>query len=119
VPPDELAVPAQQGIWLDEQRTHTRQQLAKCSQDDPVSRLQLRPRHLTAQHLQLVPQQQDLHLLPLLRATEQEEQLEEAAQKPIGEAKALKQQRSSTHVRTLGPTPGLRFGHSEARLQDP
>src|SRR5207247_5456586 len=45
--------------------------------------------------------QQDLHLLPLLRTSEQEQQLQQPAQKPISERKALKWDRSSTHARTL------------------
>jgi hypothetical protein len=72
---DELAMPTQQRRRLEQQRTRTRQRLAERGEHDPVGGPQLRPRHLTAEHLQLVPQQQDLHLLPLLRTSEQEHQL--------------------------------------------
>jgi hypothetical protein len=97
----ELAVPAQKRRRLNEQRMHTRQRLTERRQDDPVSRPRLRPRHPTAEDVQFVPQQQDLHLLPLLRASEEQQQLQQAAQHPICQAKGLKQQRSSTHTRTL------------------
>jgi hypothetical protein len=40
-----------------------------------IGRAQARPRDLTPDHLQLMPEQQDLHLLPLLRATEQQQRL--------------------------------------------
>jgi hypothetical protein len=53
----------------------------------PPKNCQLRPRHLTLEHLQLVSQEQDLHFFPLLRTTEQQQQLQQAAQQPIGETK--------------------------------
>jgi hypothetical protein len=94
-------MPAQQRRRLDQQRTRTRQRLAERGEHDTVGWARLRPGDLTPQHLQLVPQQQDLDLLSLLRASEQEHQLEQSAQQPVAEAKGLKQQRTSTHARTL------------------
>jgi hypothetical protein len=47
---DELAMPAQKRRRLDEQRTHARQRPAECCQEDAVSRPQLRPCDLTAEH---------------------------------------------------------------------
>ena len=58
-------------------------------------------------------------MVALIRAGEKDQQLEQAARKPIGEAKDLKQQGSNTHAPTLRPTtPRLRFG-GEARTQAP
>jgi hypothetical protein len=94
-------MPTQKRRRLDQQRTRTRQRLAERGEYDTVGGLQLRPGGLTPQHLQLVPQQKNLYLLSLLRASEQEHQLEESARQPVAEAKDLKQQRTSTHTRTL------------------
>jgi Transposase len=77
--------------------------LAERRQHDTVGRPQLWPRDLTPQHLQLVPQQQDLHLLPLLGTSEQQQQLQQAAQQPIGEGKALSEQTLDRHAQTLRP----------------
>jgi len=80
--------------------------LAERRQHDTVGRPQLWPRDLTPQHLQLVPQQQDLHLLPLLGTSEQQQQLQQAAQQPIGEGKALSEQTLDRHAQTLRPVKG-------------
>jgi hypothetical protein len=94
-------MPAQKRRRLEQQRTPLRQCLAERGEYDPVGWARLRPGDLTPQHLQLMPQQQNLRLLSLLRASKQEHQLEQSTRQPIAEAKELKQQRSSTHARTL------------------
>jgi hypothetical protein len=65
------------------------------------------PSRIAQGKLWLMPQKQDLHFLPLLRTSQQQQQLQQATDKPIGKAKALRQQGSSTHGRTLGPTPSV------------
>src|SRR5439155_17373128 len=57
--------------------------------------------NLAPQHLQLMPQHQDLKLLRPLRTTKQNQQLEQTANDPVSEGQALKQQTSSTHLPTL------------------
>jgi len=99
---DELAMPTQKRRRLHEQRTHARQCLAECREQDPIGWAQLRPSNLTPEHLQLVPKQQDLHLL-LLRASKQQEQLHQAADQPVGQGKALNQQTLDAHALTLRP----------------
>jgi hypothetical protein len=94
-------MPAQQRRRLDKQRADPRQRLVERGEYDTVGWARLRPCDLTAQHLQLVPQKQDLRLLPLLRTSEQEHQLEQSARQPVAEPKDLKQQRASTHAQTL------------------
>jgi len=94
-------MPPQKRRRLEQQRPRTRQRLAERGEYDTVGWARLRPGDLTPQHLQLVPQKQDLRLLSLLRASEEEHQLEESARQPVAEAKDLKQQRTSTHARTL------------------
>lgn len=94
-------MPAQKRRRLEQQRTRTRQRLAERGEYDTVGWARLQPGDLTAQHLQFVPQQQDLRLLSLFRASEQEHQLEVSTRQPVAEAKNLKQQWASTHAGTL------------------
>jgi hypothetical protein len=70
-------MPAQQRRWLDQERTPLpRQQLAARRQQHTIGRPQARPPHLAPQHLQLMPQHQDLKLLRPLGTTKQNQQLE-------------------------------------------
>jgi len=57
-------MPAQQRRWLDQERPPApRQHLAERRQQDTIGRPQTRPPDLPPQHLQLMPQHQDLKLL--------------------------------------------------------
>jgi hypothetical protein len=48
-----------------------------------------------------MPQDQDLQLLRPLRTTKENQQLEQTANDPVSERQTLKEQTSSTHLRTL------------------
>src|SRR6266508_5721044 len=78
-----------------------RQQLAERSKQHTIGRPQARPPHLAPQHLQLMPQHQDLKLLRPLRTTKKNQQLEQTASYPVSEGHSLKQQTSDTHRPTL------------------
>ena len=84
---DEIAVPAQQRRRLDQERPPPlpRQQLAERRQQDTIARAQARPPELAPQHVQLMPQHQDLKLLRPLRTTKQNQQLEQTADDPVSE----------------------------------
>jgi hypothetical protein len=94
-------MPAQKRRRLDQERARPRQQPAERRQQDPIGRPQTRPTYLAPQHLQLMPQHQDLHFLRPLRTTKQNQQLEQTANDPVSEAQTLKQQTSRTHRPTL------------------
>src|SRR6266540_4325870 len=98
---DEVTMPAQKRRRLDQERARPRQKPAECSQQDTIGRPQTRPTYLAPQHLQLMAQHQDLHLLRPLRTTKQNQQLEQTANDPVNEEQTLKQQTSRTHRPTL------------------
>jgi hypothetical protein len=85
-------MPAQQRRRLQQERPlPPRRQLAERRQQDTIGRPQPWPPDLTPQHLQLMPQHQDLKLLLPLRTTQENQQLEQTASKPISERQTLKQ----------------------------
>src|SRR5207247_1246747 len=111
---DEFAMPAQKCRRLDEERppSRLRKHLAERRQQGTIGRPQARPTDLAPQHLQLMPQHEDLDLLRPLRTTKENEKLEQTADHPISERQALKQQTPSTHLSTLSRSrdrlaPGL------------
>jgi hypothetical protein len=87
-------MPAQQRRRLDQERATPppRQQLA-ARQQDTIGRPQPRTPNLAPQHLQLMPQHQDLKLLPPLRTTTQNQQLEQTANDPVSERQTLNSRR--------------------------
>ncbi len=110
---------------LDQERhpSRPRHQLAERRQQDTIGRPQTRPPNLAPQHLQLMPQHQDLKLLLPLRTTKQNQQLEQTADDPVTERQALKQQTSGTHLPTLPArttpsysSPRFARGRSDARV---
>jgi hypothetical protein len=64
---------------------------------------QAQPPDLAPQHLQLMPQHQDLKLVRPFRTTKENQQLEQTANDPVNKGQTLKQQTSSTHLPTLPP----------------
>src|SRR6266545_6845924 len=114
---DEVTMPAQKRRRLDQERARPRQQPAECSQQDTIGRPQTRPTYLAPQHLQLMPQHQDLHFLRPLRTTKQNQQLEQTANDPVSEGQTLNQQTSTTHRPTLPArtTPGSSSLSTRAR----
>jgi hypothetical protein len=100
---NEVAMPAQQRRWLNQERATppSRQQLAERRQQDTIGRAQAGPPDLAPQHLELMPQHQDLKLIRPLRTTKQNQQLEQTANDPVSEGQTLKQQTSRTHLPTL------------------
>jgi len=67
-------VPAQKRRRLNKKRVPLpRQRLAERGQQHTIRRAHPRPRYLAAEHQKLVPKQQDLQLLPLLRASEKQQ----------------------------------------------
>src|SRR6266540_2209286 len=87
-----------------------------CSQT-AAARARPRPPNLAPQHLQLMPQHQDLKLLRPLRTTKQNQQLEQTANDPVSKGQALKQQTLTTHLPTLPArtTPGYSSPSVRAR----
>ncbi len=96
-------MPAQQRRWLDQERAPPlpRQQLAERRQQDTIGRPQPRPPDLAAQHLQLMPQHQDLKLVRPLRTTKRISSSKQTANDPVSEGQTPKEQTSSTHLPTL------------------
>jgi hypothetical protein len=96
-------MPAEKCRRLDEERPppRLRQDLAERGQQETVGRPQARPTDLASQHLKLMRQHEDLHLLRPLRTTKENEKLEQTPDHPVSEAKALKQQTLNTHLSTL------------------
>ncbi len=83
----QLAVPAKKRRRRDKKRPPSgpRQHAAECGEQDPIARAKLRTRDLTLQHLQLVTQNKDFDLLLPLRPHAQDEQLEQAPQRPVNQ----------------------------------
>jgi Domain of unknown function (DUF4132) len=96
-------MPAQQRRWLDKKRSppRLRQNPGERSQHRTVGQPHARSTDLAPEHVQLMPQHKDLHLLCSLGPTKKNEQLEEAEDHPVGEGHALNQQTPSTHPPTL------------------
>jgi hypothetical protein len=63
---------------------------------------------LAPEHLQLMPKNEDLHLLRPLVATKENEQLEQAANRPVKKGHDREQQGPSTHPPTLRTSASLR-----------
>jgi hypothetical protein len=84
---DELAVPAKQCLWLDREDCPGRpgQRTAQRRQQRAISPRQLRPRGLPAENRQLVPEDEDLHLLRATRPSQQPYQREQAPNNEIHE----------------------------------
>jgi hypothetical protein len=82
---EETAVPRQQGSRRDESATAQpgRQQLGQRCQDHPVCPVRLGTCDLTAQHHDLMPQQNDLRVLGRLAAAQQEQPAEDPDQDQI------------------------------------
>src|SRR5919198_735270 len=81
--PNEGTMPAQQRRRLHQERARPRRQLTKRREQNTIGRSQARPPDLPAQHLQLVPQDQDLELLRPLRPTKEDQQLEQTTNDPV------------------------------------
>jgi hypothetical protein len=81
----QLSVPTQKRRRRHEERSPRtpRQHTAKRSQQRPINWTQLRARHLTLEHAQLLAQQQDLDLLFPLRSEPQRDELMEMPQRPV------------------------------------
>ncbi len=63
--------------------TIARKHSAKRAQHDPVGQRQTRPSDLPTENRQLVAQHQDLHRLPVIRSTTQNQQLDDAPEYPV------------------------------------
>src|SRR6266545_2265068 len=100
---DEVTMPAQQCRRLDQNRPppFAWQQLAERRQQHTICRAQARTPNLAPQHLQFMPQHQDLKLLRPLRTTKENQQLKETANGPVSDGQPLRQQTSSAHLPTL------------------
>jgi hypothetical protein len=80
---DEAAVPAQQGLWLDQEAgpAGSGQDAADGGEQGPVGGFELGPWSLAAEHGELVAQDEDLKILGGIAAGEQGEQPDGAAQR--------------------------------------
>jgi hypothetical protein len=79
---------------LDEKRppAHSRQNLAQRRQQDAIGRSKAWASNLAPEHLQLMSKNEDLNLLRPLVATEENQQLEQAAKRPVQKGQDRKQQ---------------------------
>jgi len=82
-------VPAQQRPWSDQPGVAQRPwQLAGCRREQrTISRTQLRPRHLTAQHLELVPQHDQLDVLHVQATATANERAQQSPEREVDEGK--------------------------------
>src|SRR5205823_1909659 len=71
-------------------------------QQGTIGRPQARPADLAPQHLQLMPQQEDLDLLRPLRTTKENEKLEQTADHPASEGQPFNQQTPSAPSEEFG-----------------
>jgi hypothetical protein len=87
-------MPTQQCRRLDEKRPpkRSRQHLAQRRQQNAIGRSKPWASNLAPQHLQLMSKNEDLHLLLPLIATEANQQLEQAANRPVQKRQDCKQQ---------------------------
>ena len=78
-------MPAKQRGRGDEKRppARSRQQPASCSQEDSIGRTQLRPRNLTAQHRQLVPEHDDLEFFELRGSEQKKDEFQDALERDV------------------------------------
>jgi hypothetical protein len=85
---DEAAVPAQQGLRLDQETgpAGSGQDAADGGEEGPVGGLELGSWSLAAEHSELVAQNEDLKLLGGIAAGEEGEQLGGAAQRQVGKS---------------------------------
>jgi hypothetical protein len=85
---DEAAVPAQQGLRLDEEAgpAGSGQDAADGGQQRPVGGFELGSWSLAAEHGELMAQDEDLKILGGIAAGEQGELLGEAAQRQVGKS---------------------------------
>jgi len=79
----------------------SRQNLGERRQHRAIGRSQAWASDLPPEHLQLVPQEEDLDLLLPVGTPNKDEQLEQAADRPVDEREALKQQTLSLHLPTV------------------
>jgi hypothetical protein len=93
-------MPAEKRRRLDEEGppSRFRQHLVERRQQGTIDRPQTRPADLTAQHLQLMPQHENLDLSRPLRTTKENEKLEQTADHPGNEGQAPKQQTSTDPI---------------------
>ena len=84
---DKVPVPAQQGLWLNEEAPEplAGEQSCESRQDRPVGRLQRRSMDLASEDGHLVAQHHDLDSEVRVIATGESDELEEAAEGPVGE----------------------------------
>jgi hypothetical protein len=87
-------MPTQQCRRLDEKRPppRSRQNPAQRRKQDAIGRSKAWASNLAPQHLQLMSKNEDLHLLRPLVATEENEQLEQTANRPVQKGQDRKQQ---------------------------
>jgi hypothetical protein len=85
---DEAAVPAQQGLRLHQEAgpAGTGQDAADGGEQSPVGGFQLGSWGLAAEDSELVAQDEDLEILGGIAAGEEDEQLDGAAQRQVGES---------------------------------
>ena len=120
--PDHPAMPAQQRLRPNSERLRpacTRENAAERSEQRPIARLVARTGRLSAQDAELVAQHEDLDLLALTRATEQDQQLEDPAKRQIQEREhaptSARGTKRASYVTNLTPgrppsRPGTREG---------
>jgi hypothetical protein len=82
------------GRRLDEKRplTGARQSLAERREQDAIGGSKAWASNLTREHLQLMSKNEDLHLFRPLVATEENQQLEQAANRPVQKEQDREQQ---------------------------
>lgn len=84
-----VSVPAQQGLWLNEDvpEPSTGEQSCESRQNRPIRRLQRRSMDLTSEDCHLMAQHHDLDSEVRVTATDQPDELQDAAEGPVEERK--------------------------------
>lgn len=84
---DEVAVPAQQGCWLDEEASETLagEQSCQSGQHRSICRLERRAVHLASEDRHLMTQDHDLDREVRISATDEADQLKYAAERSVEE----------------------------------
>ena len=102
---DEVPVPAQQGLWLDEEAPETLagEQSCQPGQDCPVGRLQRRSVDLASKDRHLVPQHDELAGEIGVSATDESDELEDAAQRPVEEREGHRRMLVAPDARRQSP----------------